>query len=95
MPNFVNNNYYLDIDSIMEKCKTGSTIVDENGKEVNEINIFKYELIKLMIERILDEFEDETEDDVLSSLKGKKGSLSFNLAFNTLYQYGIIKEEND
>lgn len=95
MPNFLNNSYYLDIEGIIDKCKTGSTIEDETGKEVSEINIFKYELIKMMVERILDEFEDETEDDVLSSLKGKKGSVSFNLAFNTLYQYGIIKEEND
>jgi hypothetical protein len=95
MPDFVNSDYYLDIDGVIDKCRTGSTIKDEDGQEVNEINIFKYEIIKMMIERILDEFEDGTEDDVLSSLKGKKGSLSFNLAFNTLYQYGIIKEEND
>jgi hypothetical protein len=95
MLDFVNNSYYLDIDSIMDKCRTETTAKDDDGKEVSEINIFKYELIKMMIERILDEFEDETEDDVLSSLKGKKGSLPFNLAFNTLYQYGIIKEEND
>jgi hypothetical protein len=95
MPNFVNNSYYLDIDGIIDKCRTGSTVEDEDGKEVNEINIFKYEIIKMMVDRILDEFEDEAEDDVLSSLKGKSGSLSFNLAFNTLYHYGIIKEEND
>jgi predicted transcriptional regulator len=95
MHNFIKNNYYLDIDGIMNKCRTGNTVQDEDGKEVNEINVFKYELIKMMVERILDEFEDETDDDVLSSLKGKQGSLSFNLAFNTLYQYGIIKEEND
>lgn len=95
MPNFLNNGYYLDIDGVIDKCRTGTTIDDETGKEVSEINIFKYEIIKMMIERVLDEFDDETDDDVLSSIKGKKTSLSFNLAFNTLYQYGIIKEEND
>ena len=31
--------------------------------------------------------------DMLSSLKDGPGSLSFNLAFNTLIQYGIINEE--
>lgn len=95
MPNFLNNGYYLDIDGVIDKCRTGTTVDDETGKEVSEINIFKYEIIKMMIERVLDEFDDETDDDVLSSIKGKKTSLSFNLAFNTLYQYGIIKEEND
>ena len=41
------------------------------------------------------QFEDQEEDDVLSSIKGKRGSISFNIAFNSLYQYGVIKEEND
>jgi hypothetical protein len=95
MPDFINNNYYLDIDGIIEKCRTGKTIKDEDGEDVTEINIFKYEVIKLMIDRLLDEFEDQEEDDVLSSIKGKKGSIAFNIAFNSLYQYGLIKEEND
>lgn len=95
MPDFINNNYYLDIDSILEKCRTGKTIKDEDGEDVTEINIFKYEIIKLMIDRVLDEFDDQEDDDVLSSIKGKKGSISFNIAFNSLYQYGVIKEENE
>ncbi len=95
MRDFIDNEYYVDIDGIIDKCRTGDTIKDEDGKDVNEINIFKYEIIKMMLDRVLDEFDDEGDDDVLSSLKGKKGSPSFNLAFNTLYHYGIIKEEND
>lgn len=95
MRDFIDNEYYIDIDGIIDKCRTGDTIKDEDGKDVNEINIFKYEIIKMMLDRVLDEFDDEGDDDVLSSLKGKKGSTSFNLAFNTLFQYGIIKEEND
>ena len=86
-------NYYIDIDGIVEKCRTGGTISDEDGKDVIEINVFKYELIKMMLDRVLNEFEDEGEDDMLSSLKDGPGSLSFNLAFNTLIQYGIINEE--
>jgi len=95
MRDFIDNEYYVDIDGIIDKCRTGDTIKDEDGKDVNEMNIFKYEIIKMMLDRVLDEFDDEGDDDVLSSLKGKKGSTSFNLAFNTLFQYGIIKEEND
>jgi hypothetical protein len=48
-----------------------------------------------MLDRVLDEFDDEEDDNILSSLKGKKGSISFNLAFNTLYHYGVIKEEEE
>lgn len=95
MRDFINSDYYIDIDGIIDKCRTGDTIKDEDGKDVSEINIFKYELIKMFIDRVLDEFDDNAEDDVLSSLKGNKNSVSFNLAFNTLYQYDIIKEEND
>ena len=47
----------------------------------------------MMLERVLNEFDDAGEDDMLSSLKDTAGSLSFNLAFNTLIQNGIINEE--
>ena len=87
------NSYYIDVDGIIEKCKTGGMLKDEDGKEVIEINVFKYELIKMMLERVLNEFDDAGEDDMLSSLKDTSGSLSFNLAFNTLIQNGIINEE--
>ncbi len=93
MHKFHGKDYYIDIDGIVEKCRTGGTISDEDGKDVIEINVFKYELIKMMLDRVLNEFEDEGEDVILSSLKNGSGSLSFNLAFNTLIQYGIINEE--
>ena len=93
MRNFLKGPYYIDIDGIVEKCRTGGTILDEDGKDVIEINVFKYELIKMMLDRVLNEFDDERDDDVLSSLKETPGSMSYNLAFNTLVQYGIIIEE--
>jgi hypothetical protein len=93
MAEFYNKNYYIDIDGMIDKCRTGKTLEDEDGKEVMEINVFKYELLKMMIDRVLNEIDDIEEDDVLSSLKQSSGSVSFNLAFNTLIQYGIINEE--
>lgn len=93
MRDFFKGPYYIDIDGIVEKCRTGGTILDEDGKDVIEINVFKYELIKMMLDRVLNEFDDERDDDVLSSLKETPGSMSYNLAFNTLVQYGIIIEE--
>jgi len=93
MKEFYNKNYYIDIDGMIDKCRTGKTLKDEDGKEVMEINVFKYELLKMMIERVLSEVDDLEDYDVLSSLKQSSGSVSFNLAFNTLIEYGIINEE--
>lgn len=93
MKEYFSKNYYLDIDEMIEKCRTGKTLQDEDGKDVMEINVFKYELLKMMIERVLNEIDDMGEDDMLSSLKQTPGNLSFNLALNTLIQYGIINEE--
>ena len=45
------NSYYIDVDGIIEKCKTGGMLQDEDGKEVIEINVFKYELIKMLIKK--------------------------------------------
>lgn len=93
MHNFLGKNYYLDIDGIVDKCKTGGTLKDDEGEDVIEINVFKYELIKMMLERVLNEFDDPEEDVVMSSFKENSKSISFNLAFNTLIRYEIIIEE--
>lgn len=85
------NNYYIDVDGIIEKCKTGGMLQDEEGKDIIEINVFKYELIKMLLDRVLNDFDDEMEDDDIFS-KNQSNSKSFNLAFNTLIQYGIIIE---
>jgi hypothetical protein len=85
------NNYYIDVDGIIEKCKTGGMLQDEEGKDIIEINVFKYELIKMLLDRVLNDFDDEIEDDDIFS-KNQSNSKSFNLAFNTLIQYGIIIE---
>jgi hypothetical protein len=81
------------------------TYLDEKGKivsvEVNEIstekfrevNAAKYDVIRTMIEVVMDMNEDDV-DDTLGAERGlEKTSLSFKLAFNTLYEYGIIKEK--
>jgi len=63
---------------------------DVKGSEetpVTEINIFKFEIIKMCIDRLFAEF-DEDEDEKLFK---KSTSISFNLAFNTLKKLEIIK----
>jgi hypothetical protein len=50
--------YYIDLDGITEKCRTGSQISEEDGSEVTEVNIFKYEVIKMCLDRVLSEYEE-------------------------------------
>ena len=83
--------YYVDIDAITEKCKTGETVTEEDGHETTEINIFKYETIKMCLERVLSEYDEVDEEMGAYATKGM--SLSFRLAFNTLLKNEILIEE--
>ena len=85
--------YYIDVDGITEKCRTGNTIKDEDGGESLEINIFKYEIIKMCLERVLGEV-DEIDEEM--AMFGKNNTtISFKIAFNTLIKYNILIEENE
>jgi hypothetical protein len=86
-------NYYIDIDGITDKCKTGNTIKDEDNNETLEVNIFKYEVIKMCLERILNDYEDV--DEEIGVFGQKDTSISFKIAFNTLIKNEILKEEDE
>jgi hypothetical protein len=81
--------YYIDIESITDRCKI--TGADEEGNESTEVNIFKYEVLKMCIDRVLGDFEED--DTEMIKFKGK--SLSFQIAFNTLLKNEIIIEDNE
>jgi hypothetical protein len=50
-------------------------------------------MIRLMMEILMDGTE-ETDDDTLGADRAlEKTSLSYKIAFNTLYNYGILKEQ--
>ncbi len=84
----------MDLDSISEVCRTGKTIKDEeDDSETLEINIFKYEVIKMCIERVLNEFEDS--DEEMGLFAQKETTVSFRIAFNTLLKNNILIEENE
>ena len=86
--------YYIDLDSISEVCRTGKTIKDEeDDSETLEINIFKYEVIKMCIERVLNEFEES--DEEMGLFAQKETTVSFRIAFNTLLKNNILIEENE
>lgn len=84
-------NYFIDIEGITEKCKTGNTIKNEDGNESLEINIFKYEIIKMCLDRVLNDFEDV--DEEIGAFAQNDTSISFKIAFNTLIKHEIIIED--
>ena len=86
-------NYFIDIDGITEKCKTGNTVKSEDGNESIEINIFKYEIIKMCLERVLNDIEDIDED--LGAFGQNDTTISFKIAFNTLIKNQILIDEDE
>ena len=84
--------YYIDIDGITEKCRTGNVIKDDEG-ETLEINIFKYEIIKMCLERVLNDYEDV--DEEMGVFGGNNVSVSLKIAFNTLIKNGILIEDDE
>jgi hypothetical protein len=80
---------YLDADGKV----TGSEITEVSRDRGREIDGAKYEMIRLMMEILMDGTE-ETDDDTLGADRAlEKTSLSYKIAFNTLYNYGILKEQ--
>lgn len=86
-------NYYIDIDNISKKCQTGNQVQNEDGTTTLEINIFKYEILKTCIERVLNEFEEA--DEKLGEFGESNLSISFKIAFNTLIKYEILILEDE
>ena len=85
--------YYIDVDGITKKCQTGDTLENEDGTKSLEINIFKYEIIKVCLERVLNEYEEV--DEELGALAEEGLSISFKIAFNTLIKYEILIEDDE
>jgi hypothetical protein len=85
--------YYIDLDGITEKCKTGNTIKDEDENETLEVNIFKYEVIKMCLDRLLN--DDEPIDEDMGVFGQNNTTISFKIAFNTLIKNEILKEDDE
>lgn len=78
---------YLD-----EKGKVISSEVLQTTKDRElTIDSTKYDLLRMMIEIITDDMEDS--DDTLGVDRAlEKTTLAYKIAFNTLHNYGILKE---
>lgn len=72
---------------------TGVETIETISDKDREFDGSKYTILMQMIEVLIDTHED-TEDDSLGSERAlSKTSFAYKLAFNTLYNYGIIKEK--
>jgi hypothetical protein len=71
---------------------TSTVVVKTETPKSKEVDITKFELIRDLIDIILS--HDEEDDTSLGAERVlSTTSLSFKVAFNTLYEYGIIKEK--
>ena len=80
------------------------TYIEANGKvnsiektvatvpKVREVDITKFEIIRNLLDVVLD-YDDESDTSLGAEIALEKTSLSYKIAFNTLYEYGIIKEK--
>jgi hypothetical protein len=85
--------YYIDLDRITDKCRTGNKIIDEDNEETLEVNIFKYEVIKMCLETILSELREV--DEEMGAFASNETSVAFKMAFNTLIKNQILIEEDE
>lgn len=96
--------YYIDLDGLIESCEfieklknndSGDESVDFDVESEAQINLFKYEIAKLCIQRVLSDdlnVDDDYQDQTLSSLTEEKNKpTSFKIAFNSLVNNGILK----
>lgn len=72
-----------------------SVEVDESSHErVTEVSAAKYDIIRTMLDVVLDITDADEVDDTMGAERGlEKTTISFKIAFNTLYHYGILKEK--
>lgn len=57
-----------------------------------EVDITKFEIVRQLIDVVLDNY-DENDTSLGADRALEKMPLAFKLAFNSLYEYGIIKEK--
>lgn len=86
MIKILNENYYFDLD-VLDSCVQMPKIESYSGE--NHINIVKYEMIKLMVEVVMDS-QEEVDEKLGPRAEGM--SIPFKLAFNTLLNKNIINK---
>jgi hypothetical protein len=71
----------------------GSTITTTFEPKTREVDLTKYEMVKIMIDVVMSEFEED--DDTLGAKRALNSApFPYKVAFNTLLHYNILKEVN-
>ena len=70
----------------------GTETVETTSLRGKEIDGAKYDIIRMMLEVLID-YDEETDDSLGVDRALDKTPLSYRVAFNTLYNYGILKEK--
>lgn len=92
-------NYYIDVDAIIEKCRPVYVEETKNeGDEISEeqkleLNVFKFDCYKACLDRVLSEYQEDPDEQDVAAFTNKSTNPSFGIAFNTLLRKEMIKKD--
>jgi hypothetical protein len=105
MIEILGKNYYINVDNVIETCRAPrppkkpkksqleKEVIEEEIETTLELNVFKFEIFKSCIERVLNEYPEKEDEGDLPIFAERGTSLSFKVAFNTLVKYNILIED--
>lgn len=70
----------------------GTESLETTSLRGKEIDGPKYDVIRMMVETMID-YDEESDTSLGADRALEKTPLSYKIAFNTLYNYGILKEK--
>jgi hypothetical protein len=73
---------------------THSEVTKISTERGREIDATKYDLLRMCIEVLID-YNDDTDDTLGADRALEKTPLAYKLAFNTLLNYGILKDYDE
>jgi hypothetical protein len=87
-------NYYLNLDNLINQCKIDYD--DSPKSEDATINIFKYEILKMCVDRLINEIDDIDEvNENLGIYNNNDMPISLKITMNTLINYNILTEDDE
>ena len=84
-------NYFIDLDEIenyLDMNQTDDSEDSESGVTETKINIIKFEMVKMLLDTVLN--EQEIVDEKLGMKSNAQVSIPFRLAFNSLLNKKLI-----
>ena len=84
-------NYFIDLDEIenyLDMSQTDDSEDSESGVTEPKINIIKFEMVKMLLDTVLN--EQEIVDEKLGMKSNAQVSIPFRLAFNSLLNKKLI-----